>query len=252
MKDILDVHTHTLASGHAYNTIKEMAEEAAEKGLELLGITEHAPTMPGTCHEYYFQNLHVVPRQMYGVQLLIGSELNIIDHEGNVDLSNHVLKKLDLCIASIHPPCYPGGTKEENTKAVVGAMKNPYINIIGHPDDGRYELDYETVAKKAKEYGVILELNNASVSPGSFRPNTRENDLIMLQYCKKYEVPVIMSSDAHMACDIGNHEYVKDIIEEAKFPKELVVNHSKEILLNMIEKRRKSIASNSHSISIDK
>ena len=45
-----DLHTHTIASGHAYNTIREMARAAADKGLKALGITEHAPKLPGTCH----------------------------------------------------------------------------------------------------------------------------------------------------------------------------------------------------------
>ena len=58
MRDILDVHTHTIASGHAYNTIYEMARAAAEKGLELLGITEHAPTMPGTC-QLFLSLIHI-------------------------------------------------------------------------------------------------------------------------------------------------------------------------------------------------
>ena len=56
MKYVLDVHTHTLASGHAYNTIREMAMAASEKGLELLGITEHGIAMPGTCNAFYFDN----------------------------------------------------------------------------------------------------------------------------------------------------------------------------------------------------
>ena len=238
MKDILDVHTHTLASGHAYSTIDEMAREAANKGIELLGITEHAPAMPGTCHLFYFENLHVVPRELYGVKLLLGSEVNIMDCNGTLDLENRVLRKLDLCIASIHPPCFTKGTKEENTRALIEVMKNPYISIIGHPDDGRVELDYEELVKAAKEYEVILELNNASVAPGSFRMNTRENDLIMLSYCKKYEVPVIMNSDAHIAYDIGNHQYAYDIIKEAQFPEELVLNSSPQRLLEMIQKRR--------------
>ena len=42
MEYILDLHTHTIASGHAYSTIREMAQAASEKGLKLLGITEHA------------------------------------------------------------------------------------------------------------------------------------------------------------------------------------------------------------------
>ena len=43
--------------------------------------------MPGTCHKYYFDNLKVVPREMYGIQLLLGSEVNILDAQGSVDLS---------------------------------------------------------------------------------------------------------------------------------------------------------------------
>ena len=64
MKTLLDVHTHTVASGHAFSTLQEMAVAASEKGLKLLGITEHAPGIPGTCSPIYFRNLHVVPRRM--------------------------------------------------------------------------------------------------------------------------------------------------------------------------------------------
>ena len=82
MKIGIDTHSHTVVSGHAYNTMKEMASMAAEKGLEGLAITEHAPEMPGSCQLYYFQNLRVVPRTMYGIHLLLGTELNIMDKEG--------------------------------------------------------------------------------------------------------------------------------------------------------------------------
>ncbi len=47
-QSVMDLHTHTVASGHAYCTLREMARAASDKGLELLGITEHAPKMPGT------------------------------------------------------------------------------------------------------------------------------------------------------------------------------------------------------------
>ena len=49
MKIALDVHTHTVASGHAYSSLQEMAMRAAAKGIQILGITEHAPGIPGTC-----------------------------------------------------------------------------------------------------------------------------------------------------------------------------------------------------------
>ena len=61
---VLDLHTHTVARGHGYCSLREMAKAAADKGLEVLGITEHAPAMPGTCHKYYFENLKIVPREL--------------------------------------------------------------------------------------------------------------------------------------------------------------------------------------------
>ena len=69
---VLDLHTHTIVSGHAYSTLREMAKAASDKGLELLGITEHAPKMPGTCHLFYFDNLRIVPRELYGIELVLG------------------------------------------------------------------------------------------------------------------------------------------------------------------------------------
>ena len=106
MKIIADTHAHTLVSGHAYSTIREMAAAAAEKGMQALALTEHAPEMPGTCGLYYFQNLEVIPREMSGIRMLFGAELNIMDTEGRVDLPEKVIKGLDIAVASIHLPCF--------------------------------------------------------------------------------------------------------------------------------------------------
>ena len=70
MEFTLDLHTHTVASGHAYSTVQEMAKAAADKGLKLLGITEHAQGIPGTCDEIYFHNMRIIPRKMYGIDLM--------------------------------------------------------------------------------------------------------------------------------------------------------------------------------------
>ena len=122
MKIELDVHTHTIASGHAFSTLQEMAQAAAGKGLKVLGITEHSPGIPGTCHPIYFRNLHVVPRRMYGVELLLGAEINILDGKGNLDLDEDYMKMLDIRIAGIHSLCYEYGTIEENTHGMVQAI----------------------------------------------------------------------------------------------------------------------------------
>lgn len=231
MKIVLDTHAHTLASGHAYNTIREMAKAAADKGLEAIALTDHAPDMPGSCHLFYFQNLRVVPRNQCGVKLFLGTEANILDENGSVDLPDSVLAEMDLVIASIHPPCYKGAkTKKYITNAYLAAMENPHIDIIGHPDDGRFMVDYEAIVKKAKETHTLLELNNSSLRPGGFRVNTRENDLEMLRLCKKYEVPISIGSDAHVDVDLAGFDLAMEVLKECEFPEELVVNTSLERL----------------------
>ena len=135
MRVEIDTHTHTLASGHAYNTLNEMAQAAADKGLKGLAITEHAPEMPGTCHLFYFQNLRIVPRKKYGIELLLGTELNIMNARGEIDLPDSVLERLDIAIASIHMPCFKDERTIDNvTAAYEKVMEHPYVDIIGHPD----------------------------------------------------------------------------------------------------------------------
>lgn len=224
MKILADTHAHTIVSGHAYSTIREMAAAAVSRGMQAMALTEHAPDMPGTCQEYYFMNLDVVPREMNGIRMLFGAELNILNPQGEVDLSDQIIKDLDIVIASIHIPCYGlNHTKEENTNAYLAAMKNPYIHIIGHPDDGRFPVDYEALVKGAKETHTLLELNNSSLRPKSFREGTRENMLTMLDLCKQYDVPVTTGSDAHIDIDAGNFCYVQEVLDYCHFPEDLIV-----------------------------
>lgn len=234
MFDKTDLHTHTIASGHAYNTRNEMIVAAAAKKLEVYALTEHAPAMPGTCHTMYFMNYRALPRKYGNMTVLYGAELNILDYEGHVDLPESILKEMDLTLASIHMPCYSSGSREENTRAYIGAMKNPYINIIAHPDDPRFPINYEELVKAAKNYKVILEVNNASLAPGSFRGNPREAYYEMLELCKQYEVPVAMDSDAHVDSAVGEHGYAMEVLERVQFPEELLVNAHPEILENYI------------------
>ena len=66
---IADIHMHTLASGHAYGTIREMAAAAKEQQLQLIGISEHAPGIPGTVDPFYYGNLRVIPRVIAGTEV---------------------------------------------------------------------------------------------------------------------------------------------------------------------------------------
>lgn len=224
----LDVHTHTIASGHAFSSLQEMVHAAAEKGLKVLGITEHSPGVPGTCDPIYFRNLHVVPRHMYGVDLLLGAEINIVDTEGTLDLDESYLKMLDIRIAGIHSLCYRGGTADENTRGMVQAIGNPYVHIISHPGDGAALLHFEPIVLAAKEHHTLLEINNSSLKPSRGKKEARKNNLEILQLCKKYGVPVILGSDAHISFDIATYDYTLQLVEESGYPEELIMNTSVE------------------------
>ena len=228
MKIELDVHTHTIASGHAFSTLQEMVQAASEQGLKLLGITEHAPGIPGSCSPIYFRNLYVVPRRMYGVDLLLGAEINILDCEGNIDMDEFYLNLLDLRIAGIHSLCYAGGTPEENTHGMVQAIANPYIHIISHPGDGTAKLNFEPIVLAAKEHHTLLEINNSSLRPCRKKMDARDNNLEILRLCKRYEVPVILGSDAHISFDIATYDYALQLVGETEFPEELIMNTSVE------------------------
>ena len=236
MKIELDMHTHTIASGHAFSTLQEMAREGAEKGLKLLGITEHTSGIPGTCNPIYFRNLHVVPRQMYGIELMLGAEINILDSKGNIDADEELMRRLDIRIAGIHSLCYTSGTIEENTDGMVKVIKNPYIQIISHPGDGTALLDFEPIVLAAKEHHTLLEINNSSLKPARNKVDARENNRKILELCKKYEVPVILGSDAHISFDIANYEFLYALLQQTEFPEELIVNRSVEIFKNYLKK----------------
>ncbi len=224
MKIELDVHTHTIASGHAFSTIQEMAQAAADKGLKLLGITEHSPGIPGSCAPIYFRNLYIVPRNMYGIELMLGAEINILDTEGNLDFDEHYLNMLDIRIAGIHSLCYTPGTPEENTQGMINAIANPYIHIISHPGDGTAKLLFEPIVQAAKEHHTLLEINNSSLRPSRHKVEARPNNLEILRLCKQYEVPVILGSDAHISFDIATYDFALELVNEAEFPEELIIN----------------------------
>lgn len=224
MEFVIDTHTHTIASGHAYNTILEMAKSASEKGLRFLGITDHAPKMPGSTHRMYFSNFKVIPRELYGVEIAMGCELNILDFDGTIDLPEELLSQMDVTIASIHTPCFQAGTVAENTRAMIRAIENPYVNIIGHPDDSRFPVDYKELVAATKANHKLLELNNNSLNPAGFRKGAEENDTKMLLECMRVGQPIIVNSDAHWIGDVANHAFAKALIAKLHFPEELIMN----------------------------
>lgn len=231
---IADMHMHTIASGHAYGTIREMAAAAFEAGLNTIGISEHAPGIPGTVETIYFSNLKVVPRFISGVEILHGSEVNVLNG-GKLSLSERSLNHLDYGIVGIHSLCYTNDGIEGNTDNLIECMKHPKINFVSHPDDSRMPLNYERLVKAAKEYHVALEVNNSSLVANTSRENVRENYTTMIKLCKELNVPIIVNTDAHDPSQVGKFELAYEFLEQFDID-DLVLNNDIQKLKEFIKK----------------
>lgn len=221
---LIDLHTHTVASGHAYSTIQEMAQAAHEKGLQILGITEHAPGIPGACDPIYFRNLHIIPRTMYGVQLLMGVELNILNTHGDLDLDEYHYRCCDIRLAGIHALCWQGGSRTQNTDGMLAAIYSPWTHIISHPGDGTAELDFDPIVRAARDTQTLLEINSSSMIPSRHKAAARPNNLDILRRCRQMDIPIILGSDAHISFSIADYQYALPLLDEVGFPDELVMN----------------------------
>lgn len=228
MQIAADLHTHTNVSAHAFSTLTEMVQAAKKAGLAAIAITNHGPAMDDGAHQWHFANLNIVPRVIDGVIVLRGAELNILPPAGGVDaIELRYLKALDYVLASFHAPCFPPAGPAVCTLAMENILQNPYVTTLGHMGTPAFACDYERIISQCGQYGKIVEINNNSVN---VRKGSRENCMQIVQLCKKYEVPVVVSSDAHISSAVGVFDNALALLEQADFPEELVVNSSMERL----------------------
>ncbi len=237
MKILVDTHTHTIASDHAYSTVLENAAAAARAGLEGLAITDHTPPLSDAPNMMHFQNLRVIDRDIGGVAILRGAELNICDARGGLGVPDDALRNLDYCIASIHTIVYQSPDPAENLRAYQGAMEDARVKIIGHPEDGRSPVDFSALARAARDAGVLIEVNNSSLRPITTRRNTRENMTALLRACEECGACVCLGTDAHFAPAVGRFDEALALLDEIRFPEELVANTSLQKFLHFIGRK---------------
>lgn len=238
MKIIADTHTHTVASTHAYSTVLEMAQYADKAGLTALAITDHTPASTDGPHVWHFHNLKkALPRELLGVKMIFGAESSIIDYDGTIDFPQEECSSLDWIIASIHRNHLKKSSPEDITRLYLGVAENPLVDVIGHCATVGYEFDYEKCLKKFKECGKLVEINESSVKWKNTAGNYRE----IIRICKKYEVPVIVNSDAHFCTLVGHFESALALLEEQDFPEKLVVNADFDRLKEFIAEKKGNI-----------
>lgn len=239
MRIAIDTHTHSLASGHAYSTVEEMAKAARRKGLYGFVLTDHGPSMEGGTHRYHFGNLRVLPDKLHGVRLFRGVEANIMDRSGTLDLDGYYLCKLDFVLAGLHELCLAPGTEEENTLALEAALANPYVDAVSHPGNPAYPADFRRVVRAAKENGKAIELNASSLR---VRKGSDETCQAIACLCAETGTLVACGSDAHWSGDVGRVAGAVALARRAGMGASQIVNSSRGSFDRFMAARRERLA----------
>lgn len=240
MSILMDLHTHSIASGHhTTDTVTDMAREAKKRGLAYLGITEHAPAMAGSCGKSYFSSLSLADKKIFGVNILYGAELNVLSRDGRVDLTAEDCKSLVYTIASLHKDVFKPQSQEVNTRALIAACENPIVNIIGHPDDPTFDINAPLLVDAAKANGVMIEVNAVGLRRDGYRRPNASKLIEILLLCAKKGVFVSLGSDSHGKDYVGEFDEIIKVFELMNFPRELVVNRSPEKFFEIIAARKR-------------
>jgi putative hydrolase len=230
LKIVADLHTHSVASGHAYSTVNELVQAAAGKGLLGLAITDHGPALPGGPPRSHFGSLRHIPPSITGVRVFRGVEANILNCQGELDLDQIVLGELEFVMAGLHEGCgFCGRGVDENTRAVLAAMENPQVHGISHPGNPVFPLHHGEIVLGALRTGTALEINNSSLSVS--RQGSRGNCRDIARLCAQTGTRIMVGSDAHFSQGVGVFDAALSLIAEAGVPGGQVVNASWEGLL---------------------
>lgn len=222
MNIIADTHCHTIASGHAYSTIEEILRAAKQKNLYAIAITDHGRLMPGSPAKWYFKNLRAIPRKINGMLVLRGTEANVYNYDGDLDIDPEEIDALDWVVASMHKHVLsPPKSQDQCTEAWLKIAKNPKVNVIAHSGSELYKYDYEKVIPEFGANGKLVEINNATFN---IRRESIKNCKTIAQVCMKHSVPVVVNSDAHSSFQVGELSQALAMLDEINFPEELIVN----------------------------
>ncbi|MEK7698745.1 MAG: DNA polymerase/3'-5' exonuclease PolX, partial [Nitrospirota bacterium] len=219
-----DLHVHTKYSDGSHD-IEELVDEARKRGYKYIAITDHSKGL-GVARGMSIEKLleqnkkiEAVNKRLKNFFLLSGVEMDIRS-DGTMDYPDEVLKKLDIVVASIHSGFRQ--SKEQLTKRLVSAMKNPFVSIIAHPtgrligERDAYDVDMDEVLMTARDTGAAIEVNAY--------PLRLDLSDIYIRKAKGMGIPLAISTDAHVAYQFDFMRYGVGIARRGWLEKKDVLN----------------------------
>jgi DNA polymerase (family X) len=219
-----DLHVHTKRSDGSHD-FDELIEEARKIGYEYIAITDHSKGLgiAGGLNEERLleekREIEAINKKLQGFRLLAGVEVDI-QSDGQLDFPDELLKQLDIVVASIHAGFRQ--SREQLTKRMVSAMRNPYVSVIAHPT-GRligerdpYDVDMNEVLKTAKETGTAIEIN-------AYPLRLDLND-VYAKMAKEMGARIVISTDTHVISQFHYMTYGVSIARRGWLEKNDVLN----------------------------
>ena len=200
-----DLHTHTHWSADGKSTLEQMVAAAAARGYDYYAITDHSHYLREGRLAAQLEEIERVRARFPKLRILAGVEANIRAN-GEVDLSQEELSRLDWVVASVH-----NAPENRPTERVLEAMDNPYVDCIGHLTGRRIrkraprDVDVERVVEKALEVGCFLEING--------QPDRLDLRDVHARAAKEAGLKLAVNSDAHR---IEAQDYVELGIGQAR------------------------------------
>ncbi len=219
-----DLHVHTKWSDGSHD-IDTLIRAAKERNYQYIAITDHSKGLgvaKGLDEERLLEQIKIIDdinSKLNGFKLLKGVEIDIRS-DGRLDLSEDVLKRLDIVVASIHSGFKQ--SKEQITKRLLSAIRNPCVSVIAHPtgrligERDAYQIDMEAILKEAKRHGVAFEINAYPL-----RLDLNDHHAKM---AKEYGIPIVISTDTHLTQHFEYMKYGVSIARRGWLEKKDVLN----------------------------
>ena len=219
-----DLHVHTNLSGDGHETLDDMLDAAAGRGMSYVAITDHGEDLRinGASRKQLLAQRNRIAglaERYQPMRILQGCELNI-DRAGNIDYDEDFLARFDWGVASVHSLF--DLDREAQTQRVITAMRNPTVNAIGHLTGRQIgsrpgiDLDIGAVIEAAVETGTALEINchlrRLDITPEIARRAVNEGAYL------------VISTDAHTIGELDQMQYGVLNAQRGWVDKSLVVN----------------------------
>jgi DNA polymerase (family 10) len=234
-----DLQTHSNYSDGKL-TMLEMAQAAAKRGIKVIAFTDHSVSL-GVTNGLSMERHKEQAAEIKKIQKKLGDKITVlhaseveIKADGKLDYPDEFLATLDLVLASLHTSLRQ--PRETVTKRLINAIRNPHVDIIGHPtgrlipDREGADLDMDAVLQAAAESGVALEINA--------HPARLDLDDVHARRAKEMGIPISINTDSHSEADFDMLPYGVATARRAWIEAKDVINcWPKDKLLKWLKKR---------------